>query len=152
MSINASEKEPHHPWEALNQFVAANCEQGKFGKLTLILGAGIHNLHEASNWQENEARKRLSSWNALLEKLGSDNTSMLSPTLGWEFLSIDKCTHTEDQANKRENQLRCEDGGDKCYAGGVNGAIDISERGDYGYWKVFCEIKSVTFKSEKHRG
>ena len=105
MSINASEKEPHHPWEALNQFVAANCEQGKFGKLTLILGAGIHNLHEASNWQENEARKRLSSWNALLEKLGSDNTSMLSPTLGWEFLSIDKCTHTEDQANKREKQL-----------------------------------------------
>lgn len=104
MTMNANSQAPS-PWETLNQLVAANCEQGKFGKITLIVGAGIHNLHSVSNWKESEARELLSSWSALLEKLGSDNEAMLSPTLGWEFLSIDKCTHTEGQANKREKQL-----------------------------------------------
>ena len=103
--MNTNERESLRPWESLNQFVAANGEQCKYGKIALILGAGVHNLHGVCNWQENEARKTLSSWSTLLEKLGSENVSMLSPTLGWEFLSIDKGTHTEDQANKREKQL-----------------------------------------------
>lgn len=103
--MNANDKVSHHPWKALNQFVDEKNEQGRYRKFTLILGAGIHNLHDVSNWQENEARKLLSSWSTMLEKVGGDNDLMLSPTLGWEFLSIDKCTKSEEQANKREKQL-----------------------------------------------
>lgn len=62
-------------------------------------------MHGIRNWQDGLAKRLLSSWNALLEELGGVEFSMLSPTLAWEFLSIDKALYPDLQAKQRERQL-----------------------------------------------
>jgi hypothetical protein len=71
-----------------------------------LLGAGIHNLHQATTAEQFEAKRLLSSWGWLLRELGGNDVPGLSPTIKWEFMALEDDTESVAPASKREKMLR----------------------------------------------
>jgi hypothetical protein len=80
--------------------------KGKALPVTLLIGAGIHNLHDVSTPKEFNARKLLSSWDELLRQLGDNGPVDLSPTMRWELLALKHDDAAEAPAAERDNDLR----------------------------------------------
>lgn len=97
------------PWLSLSEHLT-QYREGKQFPLTLLAGAGIHNLHDASDKNKEQAKNNLSSWDNLLASLGGRSLPEMSQTMCWELLALEYRYNSSlgKPANEREKMLRKE--------------------------------------------
>ena len=84
-------------WHKLTSLIHSNPEQ----RITLVLGAGIHNVPKWDCPLTSESGLLLGSWGALLDSISPKIPQSPSPILRWELALLQQ--HSDEQANERNS-------------------------------------------------
>jgi hypothetical protein len=92
-------------WRDLSSYVLRAREE-KAAPLTVVVGAGVNQLHVPSNAAGHNAKKLLCSWDALLCELTGENFLGVSQTLRWELAALKQKRDSKASADIRDRRLR----------------------------------------------
>jgi hypothetical protein len=98
-----------NPWIEFEEYLQKLATDDSTLPLCVVIGAGIHRLVESSSsYKDYDSLQKLTSWNGLLDHLGSSIHDAPTPTLRWEMQVLNYengLTSHDKAAYQREHSL-----------------------------------------------